>query len=133
MKPGTYYVGDLCYVMTDEEYKELCSIIIKGNKVINGELQLKDGRQFAIYSTMHGDGVYYDSFGHSYSVDSGSIGCILVEDIKAHKYENILDLGAILDFNTEFVTGGGKGDKDWEGTIQFGYVAIETDSQYEYD
>jgi hypothetical protein len=126
MPPGKYYVGDLCYVMTNEEWREFCDITLDGQKVKDGEFEFKDGRRFATYSTAFGDGVYHDQYGHSYSVDAGLIGCILVEDIKSNKYDNLLDLGAILEFDTEFVTSGGRGESGWEGTIQFGYVYIET-------
>ena len=126
MPAGEYYIGDLCYVMTDEEWLEFCNITIQGTRVIDGEFELKDGRKFASYGTMYGDGVYYDHYGHSYSVDAGLIGCIKIEDIKAKKYDNLLNLGAIQKFDTDFVTGGGKGEPDWEGLIQFGHVVIET-------
>jgi hypothetical protein len=126
MPAGKYYIGDLCYVMTNEEWREFCDITLDGQKVKDGEFQFKDGRRFATYSTAFGDGVYHDQYGHSYSVDAGLIGCILVEDIKADKYDNLLDLGAIQEFDTDFVTGGGRGTPDWQGTIQFGRVVIET-------
>lgn len=131
MQAGKYFIGDLCYVMTDEEWKEFCDLTLKGNNVIDGEFQFKDGRKFASYSTKYGDGTYYDQHGYSYSVDAGLIGCILVSDIKAEKYDNLLDLGAIEEFGTDFVTGGGRNFPDWEGTIQFGHIAIETAGQYE--
>jgi hypothetical protein len=134
MPAGKYYIGDLCYVMADDEWKEICSIIIpiQGNNILNGEFELKDGRKFAIYSTMYGDGVYHDQYGHSYSVDAGCIGCIKLEDIKyVDNYDQFLDLGAILDFDTDFDTGGDRGESDWEGRIQFGHVVIETTLSYE--
>ena len=56
-----------------------------------------------------------------------------MEDIRAEKYENLLDLGAIMDFDKSFVTSGGRGDGDWEGTIQFGHVMIETNPVEEED
>ena len=133
MQAGKYYVGDLCYVMDNDEWDQVCSIIIQGNKVFDGEFELNDGRKFAIYGTSWGDGVYHDYYGHSYSVDSGSIGCIKVEDIKAEKYDNLLDFGAIVEFETDFVTGGGRGTKGWNGIIQFGRIAIETDPVYDED
>ena len=133
MPAGKYYVGDLCYVMDDEEWDEFCSITIDGMKCIDGEFQMKDGRRFATYGTAWGDGVYHDQYGYSYSVDAGLIGCIKVDDIRAKNYDNLLDLGAIYDFNNSFVTSGGRGEKDWEGVIQFGHVMIETNPQYEED
>jgi hypothetical protein len=128
MPAGKYYIGDLCYVMDDDEWAEFCDITItKEGKCLDGEFQLKDGRRFSTYRTKYGDGVYYDHYGHSYSVDAGLIGCILMEDIKANKYDNLLDLGAIQEFDTDFVTGGGRGKPGWEGLIQFGHIVIETD------
>ena len=132
MPAGEYYIGDLCYVMTSEEWLEVCDLTIQDSRPIEGEFQLKDGRKFAMYSTAYGDGTYYDHYGFSYSVDSGSIGCIRMEDIKDNKNaslgdtQNLLDLGAIQNFDTDFVTGGGRGDPGWEGIIQFGHIAIET-------
>ena len=131
---GKYYVGDLCYVLDDDEWDEVCSLIIQGNKVIDGEFVLKDGREFAIYSTAYGDGEYNDYYGNSYSVDSGSIGCIKIEDIKDVKDKIDIELlGAIVDFKIDFVTGGGRGTKGWDGIIQFGSIAIETDPEYNED
>jgi len=131
MPAGKYYIGDLCYVMTDDEWLEFCDITIKGTQVIDGEFQLKDGRRFATYGTAYGDGVYHDQYGHSYSVDAGLIGCIKVEDIRANNYDNLLDLGSIMEFDNSFATSGGRGETDWEGTIQFGHVMVETNPHYE--
>ena len=138
MPAGRYYVGDLCYVMTDEEWDEFCELTIKGNEVLDGEFQFKDGRRFATYGTKYGDGLYQDQHGRKYSVDAGLIGCIRVEDIRANKYPDISQLGAITDVSVDFVTGGGRGDRNWGGTIQFGAIAIETgdveeEEYFEYD
>jgi len=132
MPAGKYYIGDLCYVMSDDEWEEFCSITIDGQKVIDGEFQLSDGRRFATYCTAFGDGVYHDQYGHSYSVDAGLIGCILIDDIHIEKYEkSLLDLGSIMEFDNSFATSGGRGDEGWEGLIQFGHVMIETNPEYE--
>lgn len=131
MQAGKYYVGDLCYVMTNDEWDEFCSITIKDNDCLDGEFEFADGRKFATYGTKWGDGEYSDQYGNRYSVDAGLIGCIRVEDIRANKYENIAELGAIMKFETDFVTGGGREDRNWEGTIQFGRVAIETNPEWE--
>ena len=134
MPAGRYYVGDLCYVMTDEEWKECCELFFAGRDdhgVNDGEFTLKDGRRFASYSTAYGDGVYWDQHKNCYSVDAGLIGCILESDIKSEKYDNILDLAAIIDFDKPFVTGGGRYDKDSDGVIQIGSVMIETNPVYE--
>jgi len=131
MPAGRYMICDLCYVLTDDEHEEFISLTIKNNQCLDGEFQFKDGRRFATYGTKWGDGEYHDQYGHTYSVDAGLIGCILMDDIRANKYDNLLQLGAIMEFKTDFVTGGGREDSGWHGTIQFGHVVIETDPQYE--
>jgi hypothetical protein len=125
MPAGKYYIGDLCYVMDQDEWRKLCDIIIKEPRILDGEFELPDGRRFAIYGTAHGDGEYYDQYGHTYSVDAGSIGCILMSDIRTHKYDNILDLGAVQEFAEPFETGSHKGE------LEFGHVIIDTDPVYE--
>lgn len=135
MPAGRYYIGDLCYVMDDDEWDEFCSITIKGNECLDGEFVMRDGRKFATYGTRWGDGEYCDQQGNRYGVDAGLIGCIRVEDIRANKYPDIERLGAIHEFATDFVTGGGRGSRNWSGTIQFGRVLIETgdDEEMDYD
>jgi hypothetical protein len=127
MQAGKYYVGDLCYVMTDEEWDEVCGLTIINNDCAEGEFTLSDGRRFAMYGTKWGDGEYRSNVGTKHSVDSGTIGCILVNDIKAQKYLDIETLGAMLDFDENFTTF----NKD--GLIVFGMVIINTDPDEYYD
>lgn len=131
MPAGVYYVGDLCYVMSDEEWDEFCSLTIKGNNCIDGEFNLRDGRRFATYGTKFGDGEYRDQFGNTYSVDAGLIGCIRFEDIKTVKYENFEHLGKIIEYKSDFVTAGGRQNDDWDGVIRIGKLRIETDPEFE--
>lgn len=133
MPAGKYYVGDLCYVMNDEEWDQFCGITIKGNACLDGEFEMPDGRKFATYGTAWGDGEYRDQHGNRYAVDAGLIGCIRVEDIRAEKYEDIERLGAIHEFKTDFVTSGGRGNRDWSGVIQIGRVRIETNPDVDDD
>lgn len=82
MRPGTYYVGDLCYVM-HPQWKEVCDLMFAtdGNGVLDGEFNLANGVRFAVHSTAYGDGVYLDEQDRQYPVDAGLIGCIRVEDV----------------------------------------------------
>ena len=84
MRAGTYYVGDLCYVM-HPQWKEVCNLMFntgRGNDgVLDGEFNLANGVRFAVHSTAYGDGTYYDAEGRKYPVDAGLIGCIAVEDV----------------------------------------------------
>jgi hypothetical protein len=124
MPAGRYYIGDLCYVMHNE-WKEVCDLFFPAYhppKGIEGEFTLKDGRRFASFATAWGDGEYRSSINTLHSVDSGSIGCIRVEDIRANKYDNLLDLGAFQEFAEPFETG------SQGGQLQFGHVIIETDA-----
>ncbi len=132
MQAGKYYIGDLCYVMHDA-WDEFCDITIDGNNVLDGEFQLKDGRKFATYGTAYGDGCYNARDGYNVigecGVDAGLIGCILLDDIKDIR-ENNIDGGVIVDFPAPFETG------EDRGTIYFGHVSIDTadsDEDDEYD
>ena len=122
MQAGTYYIGDLCYVMHDV-WDEVCMFD-------EGELTLKDGRKIAIYSTAYGDGEYDGCW-----VDSGTIGCIRIEDIKDEEpsvnvFSNERTKGwKMIEFKTDFST-----SKEG-GSIIFGNVLIytgdESESEYE--
>ena len=131
MKAGTYYVGDLCYVIADKDWNEVCKLTIVENRCIEGEFMLADGRRFAMYTTRWGDGSYYDNKRlNSYCVDSGTIGCILLDDVKdsiAATYDNIEELGAIIEFKEDFET------YNNDGLIVFGDVIINTDPDEFYD
>lgn len=82
MRPGTYYVGDLCYVM-HPQWKEVCDLMFAtdGNGVLDGEFNLANGVRFNLHSTAYGDGTYQDQEGRDYPVDAGLIGCIRVQDV----------------------------------------------------
>jgi hypothetical protein len=124
MPAGTYYIGDLCYVMTDSEWDEFCSLTINGNECVDGEFMFKDGRRFATYGTKWGDGEYRSNIGTKHSVDAGLIGCFRVEDIRAEKYDDIESLGAIVTFDSDFRT------KEEDGLIIFGDVVVNTDPDF---
>ena len=127
MPAGRYYIGDLCYVM-HPEWDEFCELTIKGNQCLDGEFALEDGRRFATFRTAYGDGTYQSNIGTSHSVDAGLIGCIRVEDIRDDQYNNIEELGAIVEFDQPFEV---LAD---QGLIVFGHVQIETAAdEEEYD
>lgn len=116
--PGDYYIGDLCYVL-DNDWDEVCDITIKGNACLDGLFTLADGRKFGLWRTAHGDGMYEDTAGCDYPVDSGSIGIIAVKDI-ADDEKTGVRFGEIVEFDQTFdVTGGG-------GEFRFGDIYIDT-------
>jgi len=128
MPAGRYYVGDLCYVMTDKEWDEFCSLTTDGLRCLHGEFNFKDGRRFATFGTRWGDGKYFDTNKlYEFSVDAGLIGCMRLNEIniKKLKLNELEELGAIIDFPYEFGTG------VTDSVITIGHVVIDTDAEYE--
>ena len=122
MTKGTWWVGDLCYVL-DNDWDEVCGLLFNKNKEskrLGGEYQLDNGVKFALYGTAWGDGGYYDQHGNCYGVDAGVIGCVKVDDL--YKIgESPASGGHIHTFEYDFDTGYDEGD------IFFGSLRIETD------
>ena len=128
MPAGRYYIGDLCYVM-HPEWDEACALFFPTNQSgrgVEGEFTLQDGRRFASFGTAFGDGEYYNNMGTSHLVDSGSIGCIRMEDIQDDTYNNLDFLGVITEFDQPFEV-----EKIGRGLLKFGHVEIETDPVYD--
>lgn len=133
MPAGRYYIGDLCYVMHDE-WSECCDLMFVSDeqgfpREVKGEMALKDGRRFASFGTAYGDGTYTSNIGTSHAVDSGSIGCIRVEDILDTTYDadRIQELGAIVEFDQPFEV------SEDAGLLKFGHVEIETNDDYNFE
>lgn len=117
-KSGEYYVGDLCVVMNEEEWSEVCDLLdIRGD----GVHELSNGKRIGIFYTEHGDGEYFDQNGNVYGVDSGTIGCILASEIDTP----IDDSMVLIDFNYDFDIG------ESDGTLSFGHIDIETKGRFE--
>lgn len=125
MPAGTYYVGDLCYVMHDE-WDEFCSLTIKDNKCLQGKFALKDGREFVTFQTAWGDGEYYDQFSRPYLVDAGLIGCIKLNECNRLSIDHVSG-GQVMTFDREFLC------KAEDGVLTFGNVVIDTDSDPDED
>ena len=122
MPAGKYYIGDLCYVMHDV-WDEVCDLFFPPGhppRGVEGEFTLKDGRRFASFGTAHGDGSYSSNIDTEHCVDSGSIGCIRVEDIRDDSYSDLSELGAVVEFDQPFEV------SEDQGLIVFGHVQIET-------
>ena len=134
LPPGRYYVGDLCYVVPDDQWMDFVDRCFPdGNNMVNGVFETYEGINYANFSTKYGDGVFGDYFGPTYSVDSGSIGCIPLCALPADlDLKEVLDLGNIVDFDEAFEVG----YDDKTGTITFGHIDIvtgEDDDEEDYD
>lgn len=125
MPAGSYYVGDLCYVM-NPQWEEFCEKTIVGHACIDGEVILENGIKIVQFRTAYGDGRYSDQLGNEYGVDAGLIGCIRTEDI--NDPDSYIKGGNIINFNSDFKCS----SKD--GVLKFGHIVINTDEDdEEYD
>lgn len=121
---GTYYIGDLCYVIHDDVWDEVCEAMFP-----NGQPNPKDGllevrgHQFISFSTMWGDGTYYGG-GHEFPVDAGLIGLISVESLQVIGKNDFVNeaegLGAIVTFDEDFIC------HSRDGWLTFGNIVIDT-------
>ena len=132
MQAGKYWVGDLCYVLS-EEWDEFCAITMPNGDCLDGEFALSDGRKFAFSRTAYGDGVFSDQFGRQYGVDAGLIGCIRVEDIHNFDSRRESKLGHVVDMKDDFILRGSDEGNDWDGVITIGDVYISTAEEEDYD
>ena len=131
-EPVKYYIGDLCYVIEDDMWSEVCILSFDPDNEDGDRLELEDGREFYILSTAYGDGVYGGNDGKAYCVDSGTIGAIRVENIRdQEKFANAIEngLGHVTEFNYDL-------DNDVcneDGTLYFGSLAIFTNGSPDDD
>ena len=128
---GRYYVGDLCYVLGDR-WDEVCSRVINGDNCRDGVFTLEDGTQFAMMTTCYGDGQYEDNIGRRYSVDSGSIGCVLASKCDSDSYSG----GQVIDFTQPFMVRVVSEGERWLAKsykLCFGRVQVETGFCGDYD
>lgn len=96
---GEYWVGDLCYVLSDDDWDEYFQNYANQP---NTKHVFSDGREFWYCNTAFGDGTYVDQFDNEYQVDSGTIGVISLADIDEEHPDTWMAGGATLLFEDEF-------------------------------
>lgn len=131
---GRYYVGDLCYLLDKgEDYGALKSIY---HHYVCGFIYDKDYRRkkrlvecedisFLAYFGMmaHGDGVFSDNYGRSYSVDAGLIGIVELNDSDLEASARAVEArggGQVIDFGEAFEVSSKR------GVFNFGNIEINT-------
>jgi len=132
MKAGTYFIGDLYYVMANKagfNWDKVMSLMypVSTQKSVEGVLSYdKNGERipFAIFNTKLGDGTYQDQFDNNYPVDSGLIGCIETKYLTGLSEEELLENGNVFTFDSDFPVAS---DIEDEGIIFFNHVFIVTD------
>ena len=140
LKAGTYYVGDLCYILGDKNgytwdhvltetgflgiYHPKTKQSLEPNE--SGVPGLPPGHfvyngvRFFSSGTSYGDGSFRDDNGNVYWVDAGLIGCFPMDSLP--KGAGTVG-GNVIDFPDDFdcfVC-------DSEGVITIGHLCIETD------
>ena len=84
-----FYVGDICYALSNKNYHEEWG---KKHGYEKGIYEI-DGHKFAVGNTACGDGEYEGTDGYSYSVDAGVIGIMPMELCEKNDTETLNQLG----------------------------------------
>lgn len=117
-KAGKYYVGDLCYVISDDNWDKLLD---ETNYLEDENISYK-GFPIWCNNTAYGDGSFKDNKGRNYSVDAGIIGVMPVEAM-----DETSSGGNIIEFETDF-------EADYcDGTFYIGDIIIQTGYDEEED
>lgn len=128
MPAGKYWIGDLCYVL-HERWKQVCEAMspphYKGE--IDGEFFFDDGLEIAIFNTGIGDGEFplHGRDGKlvaKLGVDSGTIGCVLLERIDRSVEKNDVELGAVVDIDRQFTP---RADDESGVIMKFGRFVVD--------
>ena len=147
-----YYVGDLCYVMTRDEWDRYCAVYdwdhdpntcndedgydcencLEPDNFDWDNLGLE--RPYFAFPTAYGDGCYQDNSGKQYCVDSGGIGAIRVEHADPEKLAEAIEKGLghiheFTDLDEDGLTSGMCGYDN--GTLWFHTVEIYTAGDYD--
>ena len=77
---GKYYIGDLCYILNDDEWHYHIDQLFIGYDRKIGIFHTRDNIPYANMCTIYGDGYYFDDDETGYYVDSGTIGCFPLRD-----------------------------------------------------
>ena len=119
---GEYYVGDLCYIFSSENWDEIieqtCCFGLDDTKadadLYKGDFVYKGYRGWE-HSTFWGDGEYLDNSDNMYWVDSGMLGIYPIEGC-----DEMANGGDFVKFDKPFEV--------WydDGTFYFGNVIIKT-------
>lgn len=88
-----FYVGDICYEMSDEDYDADWSNDFED---FEGEHELH-GHKFAVGLTADGDGTYEDQYGNRYPVDAGNIGILPYELCESKNEDEIESHGRFIE------------------------------------
>lgn len=131
----SYYIGDMGYVTTPQEWESYCyeipvrqELLRQYNEGVIEKEHYFDGddtKVFYAFSTAYGDGTYLDQEGRRYSVDSGGLGAIDVRYLTdKDKLKSVISKGLAHIIEMEELY---PDRVNWEsGVITFGEIVIDT-------
>lgn len=128
---GTYYIGDLCYVIDTAngyDWGEFLDATLHANGGTSDGYFEYEGHPFFSSHTAYGDGSYLDQEGRSYSVDAGLIGCFPVTGLGANPTMPVPQHGQVVTFTKPFTC---ETCDETGGTIVIGDVRINTGDEDE--
>jgi len=128
---GCYLIADLCYVFSGERWDEVCDLLqsVGDDCAI---YELADGTRFGLLCTAYGDGEFLDLSGASYGVDSGTIGCVLLQDLAPDVVQRFLAPRSRYSSCTSIHTITMPFRPVAEGgVLSFGHVSIDTNGWFE--
>ena len=128
---GCYLLCDLCYPFSGQQWDEVCELLQTHGETC-GIYELADGTRFGLLPTAHGDGEFTDNLGNSYGVDSGTLGCVRLQDLAPDVAQRFLSTrshysrcSAVLTVAAPFVP------TATDGVLSFGPVSIDTNGWLE--
>lgn len=116
MGAGTYYVGDPCYVIRDDDWIPL----LESCDYFRDEEFEYNGYHCFAHGTAYGDGEYKDSDGRAgYGVDSGTISIMPIGAVTKDR-DRIEQFGHVVEMPKEF------SPSYEDGVFYFGDIEIDT-------
>lgn len=126
LQPGTYFIGDLWYVLSPEPWNKVADIVqaLRIGELEGSERELEiDGIQFGIALSYIDKGfciVCGDGKKSLIPIDTGSVGCFPIEFIEDEDIELVTDVGMFVRMKEPFTI------KYDEGVVRIGNNWIDT-------
>ena len=123
MPAGTYFVGDPCYVIPDDDWTAFVNPYCQDYRDGDGLQMFKGVKVFAA-STSCGDGCYRGNNGKLYGVDSGLLGIVPFHLCNPKYLQKIIhndNLGHVYTFDQDFEVSCSP-----DAVFTFGHIVIET-------
>lgn len=129
LPPGCYLFVDLCYPFSGEQWSEVCDLLHHHGDDC-GVYELADGTRFGLLSTAFGDGEFLDQYGSSYGVDSGTLGCVRLQDLSPDVVSRFLSGSSSRTCSVHTVPVPFR-PSSVDGVLTFGPVVIDTNGWLE--